>query len=131
MRITFWGAAETVTGSRFVVESGSTRLLVDCGLFQGLKRLRRLNWKPFPLDPASIDAVLLSHAHIDHSGYLPALVRDGFAGHIWCTPPTAALARILLPDAAYLQEEDARWANKRRSSRWATPSCRRRMAALP
>lgn len=117
MRITFWGAAETVTGSRFVVESGSTRLLVDCGLFQGLKRLRRLNWKPFPLDPASIDAVLLSHAHIDHSGYLPALVRDGFAGHIWCTPPTAALARILLPDAAYLQEEDARWANKRRSSR--------------
>lgn len=117
MKITFWGATETVTGSRFVVDTGSARLLVDCGQFQGLKRLRQLNWKPFPVEPASIDAVLLTHAHIDHSGYLPALVRDGFAGHIWCTPPTASLAHILLPDSAHLQEEDARWANKRRSSR--------------
>ncbi len=117
MRITFWGAAETVTGSRFVVETDSARVLVDCGLFQGLKRLRDMNWNPFPVDPASLDAVILTHAHIDHSGYLPALVRDGFSGRIWCTPPTAALARILLPDAAHLQEEDARFANKRRSSR--------------
>jgi metallo-beta-lactamase family protein len=117
MRVAFWGAAETVTGSRFVVETGSARVLVDCGLFQGLKRLRDMNWDPFPVDPASIDAVVLTHAHIDHSGYLPALVRDGFRGGIWCTPATAALARILLLDTAHLQEEDARYANKRRSSR--------------
>src|SRR5690606_40192758 len=89
----------------------------DCGLFQGLKRLRELNWATFPVDPASIEAVLLTHAHIDHSGYLPALVRDGFRGPIWCTPSTTALARILLRDAAYLQEEDARYANLRRSTR--------------
>jgi metallo-beta-lactamase family protein len=117
MHITFWGGAETVTGSRFVVETDSARVLVDCGLFQGLKRLRERNWAPFPVDPASLDAVVLTHAHIDHSGYLPALVRDGFGGRIWCTPSTADLARILLLDAAHLQEEDARYANKRRSSR--------------
>lgn len=117
MDITFWGAAETVTGSRFVVDTGGRRVLVDCGLFQGVKRLREQNWDPFPVDPRSIDAVVLTHAHIDHSGYLPALVRDGFGGEIWCTASTAALARILLPDAAHLQEEDARYANKRRSSK--------------
>lgn len=117
MTITFWGAAETVTGSRFVCESAGHRLLVDCGLFQGIKRLRELNWSPFPVDPGSIEAVVLSHAHIDHSGYLPALVRDGFSGDIWCTPGTAALARVLLLDSAHLHEEDARFANKRRSSR--------------
>jgi metallo-beta-lactamase family protein len=117
MHITFWGATETVTGSRFVVETGSTRVLVDCGMFQGLKRLREMNRDPVPVDPASLDAVVLTHAHIDHSGYLPALVRDGFRGRIRCTSATAALARILLLDAAHLQEEDARFANKRRSSR--------------
>lgn len=117
LRVTFWGAAEAVTGSRFLVESAGARVLVDCGLFQGVKRLREQNWDPFPVDPASIDAVVLTHAHIDHSGYLPKLVRDGFRGRIWCTPSTAALARILLPDAAHLQEEDARFANKRRSTR--------------
>ena len=117
MQVTFWGATDTVTGSRFLVESGTRRILVDCGLFQGLKRLRRRNWDPFPVDPASIDAVVVTHAHIDHSGYLPALVRDGFAGDIWCTRGTAALARILLPDSAHLQEEDARFANKHRTSR--------------
>ncbi len=117
MRVTFWGAAETVTGSRFVVETDRARVLVDCGLFQGVKRLREMNWEPFPVEPGSLDAVLLTHAHIDHSGYLPALVRDGFAGDIWCTPPTAALARILLMDAAHLQEEDAKYANFRKSSR--------------
>lgn len=117
MELTFLGAAETVTGSRFLVDAGGGRLLVDCGLFQGLKRLRELNWATFPVDPASIEAVLLTHAHIDHSGYLPALVRDGFRGPIWCTPSTTALARILLRDAAYLQEEDARYANLRRSTR--------------
>jgi metallo-beta-lactamase family protein len=117
VRVTFWGAAETVTGSRFVVDTGKARVLVDCGLFQGVKRQRQRNWAPFPVDPATLDAVVLTHAHVDHSGYLPALVRDGFAGRIWCTPSTAALARILLPDTAYLQEEDARYANKHRSSK--------------
>ena len=117
LRITFWGANETVTGSRCFVQSSGGRVLVDCGLFQGLKRLRELNWARFPIDPASIDAVVLTHAHIDHSGYLPALVRDGFRGKIWCTAGTAALAQILLPDAAHLQEEEARYANHRRSSK--------------
>lgn len=117
MRVTFWGAAETVTGSRFLVESDGRRLLIDCGLFQGVKRLRRRNWEPFPVDPASIDAVVLTHAHIDHTGYLPALVRDGFRGQIWCTPATADLAGILLPDSAHIHEEDARYANRRKSSR--------------
>lgn len=117
VEVTFWGGAETVTGSRFVVDIGSRRVLVDCGMFQGVKRLREQNWTPFPIDPASIDAVVLTHAHIDHSGYLPALVRDGFKGWVWCTPGTAALAGILLRDSARLQEEDARFANKRRSSK--------------
>lgn len=117
MRITFHGAAGTVTGSRFLVEHAGGRLLVDCGVFQGLKQLRDRNWRPFPVDPASIDAVVLTHAHIDHSGYLPALVRDGFRGAIWCTPATASLARILLLDSAHLHEEDARVANHRHSSR--------------
>lgn len=118
MDITFWGAAETVTGSRcFVVETKTARVLVDCGMFQGVKRLRLMNWAPFPIDPASLDAVVLTHAHVDHSGYLPALVRDGFDGQIWCTTSTAALARILLPDSAHLAEEEARYANKHRSSK--------------
>lgn len=117
MRITFWGAAGTVTGSRFVVESSGRRLLVDCGLFQGIKTIRSRNWDPFPVDPATIDAVVVTHAHIDHTGYLPALVRDGFRGVVWCTPATADLGRIMLPDSAHLQEEDARHANRRGSSR--------------
>jgi metallo-beta-lactamase family protein len=117
MKITFCGAAETVTGSRFLVESGGKRVLVDCGLFQGIKRLRRMNWDRFPVPPNSIDAVILTHAHIDHSGYLPVLVRDGFNGTVWCTDGTAALARILLLDSAHLQEEDARYANRQHSSK--------------
>jgi metallo-beta-lactamase family protein len=117
VQITFWGAAGTVTGSRHLVDLDGRRLLVDCGMFQGLKSLRLRNWEPFPVDPASIDAVLLTHAHIDHTGWLPGLVRDGFGGPIWCSPGTDELCRILLPDAAHIQEEDARFANKRRSSR--------------
>lgn len=117
LTVTFWGATETVTGSRFIVASPRGRVLVDCGLFQGLKRLRELNWRPFPVDPSSIDAVVLTHAHIDHTGYLPALVRDGFRGRVWCTSATAALTRILLPDSAHLHEEDARLHNRRHSSR--------------
>lgn len=117
LSITFHGAAGTVTGSRFIVEHEGRRLLVDSGVFQGIKALRQRNWQPFPVDPASIEAVILTHAHIDHSGYLPALVRDGFRGAIWCTPATAALAKILLLDSAHLHEEDARFANRRHSSR--------------
>lgn len=117
MQVAFFGATETVTGSRFLVETHGRRVLVDCGLFQGIKRLRELNWRPFPVDPSSIDAVVLTHAHIDHSGYLPALVRDGFRGDIWCTPATAALTRILLLDSAHIHEEDAHTANLRQSSR--------------
>ena len=117
MRITFWGAVQTVTGSRFIVEVGGRRVLVDCGLFQGIKAIRQRNWQAFPVDPASIDAVVLTHAHIDHTGYLPALVRDGFRGDVWCTPSTVELCEIMLPDAAHLQEEDARHANERHSSK--------------
>ena len=117
MKITFLGGAGTVTGSKFLVEAGTTRILVDCGLFQGIKPLRLANWKRFGIDPASVDAVVLTHAHVDHSGYLPALARDGFAGPIHCTAPTAALCDILLPDCGHIQEEDARYANKKRFSR--------------
>lgn len=113
MRIDFLGAAGTVTGSKYLVDAGGRRVLVDCGLYQGVKPLRLRNWAEFPVDPASIDAVLLTHAHIDHSGYLPALVRDGFRGPVFCSEPTHALCGILLPDAAYLQEEDAGYANRK------------------
>jgi metallo-beta-lactamase family protein len=113
MRLTFLGAAGTVTGSKYLVEAGGQRLLVDCGLYQGVKQLRLRNWQPLPCDPTELDAVLLSHAHIDHSGYLPALVREGFSGPIHSSPETAELCRILLPDAGRLQEEDARYANRK------------------
>lgn len=109
----FLGAAGTVTGSRFLVETPKARVLVECGLFQGLKELRLRNWEPFPVQPRSLHAVVLTHAHLDHSGYLPALVRQGFRGPIYCTANTAALCRILLPDAAKLQEEDAAYANRK------------------
>ena len=109
----FLGAARTVTGSRFLVETPRARVLVDCGLFQGLKELRLRNWEPFPVDPRSLHAVLLTHAHLDHSGYLPGLVRQGFAGAIHCTENTAALCEIVLPDSGRLQEEDAAYANRK------------------
>lgn len=117
MRITFLGAAGTVTGSRFLVEHGDTRLLVDCGLFQGLKALRLKDREPFPVAPASLDAIALTHAHIDHSGRLPALVRDGFRGDVYCTEATRSLLGVLLPDAGHLQEEEARYRNKTGSTR--------------
>ena len=110
--IQFLGGAGTVTGSRFLVEHGESRVLVDCGMFQGLKRHRVKNWDRFPVDPSTIDAVVLTHAHIDHSGYLPKLVRDGFDGSIVAAHRTVELCRILLPDAAHLQEEEARFANR-------------------
>ena len=109
--LAFLGAAGTVTGSRFLLEAKGSNVLVDCGLFQGLRELRQRNWSPFPVDPATIDAVVLTHAHVDHCGYLPALVRDGFRGPIVTTRWTAELARIVLLDAAHLQEEEAAFAN--------------------
>jgi metallo-beta-lactamase family protein len=113
MKLTFLGATGTVTGSKYLLEAEGERVLVDCGLYQGVKQLRLRNWKPLPVDPTSIHSVLLTHAHIDHSGFLPALVRDGFKGRVFCTPPTADLCKILLPDAGRLQEEDARYANRK------------------
>jgi metallo-beta-lactamase family protein len=110
--MTFLGAAGTVTGSKFLLETPSARMLLDCGLFQGERELRRRNWAPLPVDPASIDCVVITHAHLDHCGYLPVLVRSGFAGPVVCTPSTARLAAIVLRDAAHLQEEDARYANE-------------------
>lgn len=112
LSLTFLGAAGTVTGSRFLLEDGERRILVDCGLFQGLKELRLRNWAPFPVPPASIDRVLLTHAHIDHSGYLPALARDGFRGPVHCSEATRDLCAILLRDSAHLQEKDASYANR-------------------
>jgi len=111
--LTFLGGTQTVTGSRFVVEDGPARVLVDCGLFQGVKRLRERNWDRFPVDPRSIDAVVITHAHIDHIGYLPRLHRLGFKGPVYTTPGTAQLGQIVLPDSAHLQEEEADYANRK------------------
>jgi metallo-beta-lactamase family protein len=108
----FAGGAGTVTGSKYLVTAGGRRVLLDCGLFQGLKPLRLRNWQAPPFDPAAIEAVLLSHAHLDHSGYLPLLVRNGFRGPIHCTAGTADLLPVLLLDAAHLQEEEAQRANR-------------------
>jgi metallo-beta-lactamase family protein len=110
--LSFHGAVRTVTGSRFLIEHGADRVLVDAGMFQGLPDLRRRNWEPPPLRPAELDAVVLTHAHLDHTGYLPRLVRDGFGGPVVCTAETAALTEIVLRDSAHLQEEDARQANE-------------------
>jgi metallo-beta-lactamase family protein len=117
LELTFLGAAGTVTGSRYLLRAGSDRLLVDCGLFQGLKQLRLRNWAPFPVPAGEIDAVALTHAHLDHSGYLPVLVREGFEGSILATPATCDLCGILLPDSGHLQEEEAERANRKGYSR--------------
>ncbi|MET0780174.1 MAG: MBL fold metallo-hydrolase [Microbacterium sp.] len=115
----FLGAADSVTGSRYLLESGESRVLVDCGLFQGLKVHRDRNWSPFPVPPGSIDAVVLTHAHLDHSGYIPALVRDGFRGRVFATEATTELCGVMLRDSAHLLEEEARhagthgWASRR------------------
>jgi metallo-beta-lactamase family protein len=112
--LTFLGAARTVTGSKYLLHVDGHHLLVDCGLFQGLKALRERNWAELPVHPASIHAVVLTHAHIDHSGWLPRLVANGFRGRIFCTRGTADLCSLVLPDAGHLQEEDARFANRKR-----------------
>ena len=116
-RLTFLGATQTVTGSRYLIEVGERRILVDCGLFQGYKALRLKNWTRFPVEPGSIDAVLLTHAHLDHSGYLPRLMDEGFKGTIWCTPATRRLCGILLPDSARLLAEEASYANRKQTTK--------------
>ena len=119
--LTFLGAAGTVTGSKFLLTSNGHRVLVDCGLFQGDREWRRRNWEPLPVDPAAIDAVVVTHAHLDHSGYLPVLARDGFGGPIVCSADTARLLAIVLRDAAHIQEEEARWAGQSGLSRHDPP----------
>ena len=111
--IKFLGAAQTVTGSKYLLDFENFQVLVDCGLFQGSKKLRQRNWDEFPFAPADIDALVLTHAHIDHLGYLPRLVKDGFHGSVYCTSATADLARIMLLDSAKIQEEEAKYANKK------------------
>src|SRR5215204_2538434 len=113
LSLSFLGGTGTVTGSRYVLERNGEHLLVDCGLFQGLKQLRLRNWARFPVQPGSISAAILTHAHLDHSSYLPAFVRDGFEGEVHCTPATQDLCGILLLDSAHLQEQDAEYANRR------------------
>ncbi|HEV8367128.1 MAG TPA: MBL fold metallo-hydrolase [Pyrinomonadaceae bacterium] len=115
--ISFWGGVGTVTGSKYLVETNKARVLVDCGMFQGLKELRERNWQEPPFNPHSVDAVLITHAHIDHTGYLPRLVRQGFRGPVYCSRGTADLLKILLPDAGRLQEEDADYKNRHKLSK--------------
>jgi metallo-beta-lactamase family protein len=117
--ITFLGGASTVTGSKYLVQHDGKRLLVDCGLFQGYKQLRLRNWNPLPVPPDQIHAVLLTHAHLDHSGYLPLLAKEGFTGHVYASRGTHDLCRILWPDSGHIQEEDAAFANRHGFSKHA------------
>ena len=117
LSLSFLGANGTVTGSKHLLDDGHVQVLVDCGLFQGFKQLRLRNWQEMPLPARALDAIVLTHAHIDHSGYLPVLARAGYRGAVYCTSSTAALCQILLPDAAHLQELDAEYANRRGYSR--------------
>lgn len=119
--LTFLGGAGTVTGSKFLLDTAGRRLLLDCGLFQGERRWRRLNWGPAPVDPASVHDVAITHCHLDHSGYLPVLVRDGFAGRAWMTEGTAALTAVVLRDSAQLNERDAEHAARGRYSKHDPP----------
>ncbi|MBY4676552.1 MBL fold metallo-hydrolase [Marinobacterium arenosum] len=121
MKIIFLGGTQTVTGSKYLVHSGDTRVLVDCGLFQGYKWLRERNWQPLPLDIDQLDAVVLTHAHLDHSGYIPLLYSKGYRGPVYCHPATEALCGILLPDSGHLQEEDARFYARHRLGKHAHP----------
>lgn len=113
----FLGAAGTVTGSKYLLTYKNKRILIDCGLFQGLKTLRLKNWDKFPINPAEIDSIILTHAHIDHSGYIPRLIKEGFKGKIYCTSATKDLCKILLPDSGYLMEEEAQYLNRHKKSK--------------
>ncbi len=113
----FLGGAGTVTGSKYLLEHDGTRILIDCGLFQGYKVLRLRNWAEPPVVPADLAALVLTHAHLDHTGYLPLLVKKGFCGRAFCTDATAALCGILLPDSGHLQEQDADFANRHHYSK--------------
>lgn len=113
VRLTFHGAAETVTGSKYLLEAGKSRVLIDCGLFQGLKELRLKNWDDLPFESSTVESVVLTHAHIDHTGYLPRFVRSGFHGPVYCTPATQELTELLLLDSAHNQEEEADYANRK------------------
>lgn len=115
--VTFWGAAGTVTGSKYLIDNNHQRVLIDCGLFQGPRELRERNWAEAPFPATSVDAVLLTHAHIDHTGYLPRFVKQGFRGPVYCSRGTAELLRILLPDSARLQEEEADYRNRHKVTR--------------
>lgn len=115
--LSFWGGAGTVTGSKYLIETERARVLVDCGLFQGLKELRELNWQDPPFNPRNLNAVLITHSHIDHAGYLPRIVRQGFTGPVYCSRGTADLLKILLPDSGRLQEEDADYRNRHNLTR--------------
>lgn len=117
MKLQFLGATDTVTGSKYLLQQGSSNVLVDCGLFQGYKQLRLRNWSPLPIDPSQIDAVILTHAHIDHSGYLPLLARQGFKGKVYCSAATADLCSLLLPDCGYLLEEEAEFLNRHKKTK--------------
>lgn len=117
MHLTFLGATQTVTGSRYLLQAGGRRVLIDCGLFQGYKNLRLKNWQPLPVDASTVSAVVLTHAHLDHSGYLPVLIKQGFRGPVYATRATAELCGILLPDSGHLQEEQAQFANRHRYSK--------------
>jgi metallo-beta-lactamase family protein len=119
--ITFLGGVESVTGSKFLLETDNYKLLVEAGMFQGLKELRLKNWEPFPVNPAEINAIIITHAHLDHSGYLPRLVRDGFKGKIYLTHDTGKLVEIVLRDSARLQVEDAKYAEKKGYSKHEKP----------
>src|SRR5690349_9246530 len=119
MFLTFMGAARTVTGSKHLLDTGTHKVLVDCGLFQGLKELRQRNWEALPVRATEVESIVLTHAHLDHCGYIPRLVAQGFTGRIFCTPATAELTRVVLMDAAHLQEEDAERANRKGYTRHA------------
>ncbi|MCA1767452.1 MAG: MBL fold metallo-hydrolase, partial [Idiomarina sp.] len=121
MRIIFLGGAETVTGSKYLVETDSTRILIDCGLFQGYKWLRRRNWQPLPMGINQVDGVVLTHAHLDHSGFVPVLYKEGYRGPVFAHHGTSGLCDILWADSGRIQEEDAKYLGKHKLSRHEKP----------